>query len=55
MFVDLKTAAITSPQTKKIPKKIASPLTPSLNQLILDQEKLSFRFFGSSTLNSRVQ
>ena len=55
MFLDLKTAAITRPQTKKIPKKIASPLTPSLNQLILDQVKLSFRFFGSSTLNSRVQ
>ena len=61
MFLDLKTAATTRPTTKKITKKIASPPTPSLNQLILDQEKLDrmnqmdFRGFGSSTLNSSKQ
>jgi hypothetical protein len=62
LFLDLfKTTASPIPQTKIIPKKIARPPTPSLNQLIFDQEKLvrmnqiDFRGFGSSTLNSRVQ
>ena len=62
LFLDLfKTTASTSPQTKMIPKKIESPPTPILNQLILDHLKLvrknqmDFRFFGSSTLNSKLQ
>ena len=62
LFLDLfKTTASTSAQTKMIPKKIESPPTPSLNQLILDHLKLvrknqmDFRFFGSSTLNSKLQ
>lgn len=62
LFLDLfKTTASTRLQTKMIPKKIARPPTPSLIQLILDQEKLvrmnqmDFRGFGSSTLNSNKQ